>query len=416
LSGLALSASVAYWAWSGDQTHHVHRHLGVWALAVSAYLLALWAARDLGQRGLNVALGLAFCWRLALVPAVPLLSDDVYRSVWEGRVQLHGGNPYAWADRPESERWRPLRDDSWERMNHRDYTAVYPPLWQLAMRAVMSIYAAPIAVKLFLVACEALALFALGALCARRGLARERLLVWAWSPLALVEIAGSGHNEPLGLLFVVLALLALDTGRPAAAAVLVALGVQSKLIPALFAAGWARRFRIWHLLPAALVAAALVWPFASAGVGLWRSLVALGRFWRFNETLFGALAALLGTHDAASLAAHGLLAVLAAVLAWRRADAVTAGLVLTTAWLLLSANVLPWYALWLLPWLVLREAPWALAFTLTCGLAYLVYPPWLLGGAWQVAPWVRACEYGPALILALAPLGRRWSQGRSETR
>jgi hypothetical protein len=85
---------------------------------------------------------------------------------------------------------------------------------------------------------------------------------------------------------------------------------------------------------------------------------------------------------------------------------VTTGLVLTTAWLLLSPSVLPWYALWLLPWLVLREAPWALAFTLTCGLAYLVYPPWLLGGAWQVAPWVRACEYGPALLLGLRALLR----------
>ena len=55
------------------------------------------------------------------------------RYVWEGRIQLHGGNPYAWDDRPErAERWAPLRDEVCRGLNHPNYTAVYPPLWQMA--------------------------------------------------------------------------------------------------------------------------------------------------------------------------------------------------------------------------------------------------------------------------------------------
>lgn len=406
LAGLVLSACVAYWAASGDQTAQVTRHLVVWACACAAYLAALWAARGLSPRGLALALGLATLWRLVLVPAPPLLSDDVYRSVWEGRIQLHGGNPYAWDERPEAERWRGLRDETWARMNQRGYAAVYPPLWQLAARAVVAIHDSPAAIKAFLVCCEALALWALGAACVLRGQPLERLLVWAWSPLAVVEIAGSGHNEPLALLFVALALWALEARQPGAAALLAALGAQSKLLPALFAAAWLRRFRAWHLAGAAALGAVLVWPFAGAGADLWRSLLAYGRSWLFNETVFAAFLALAGTQARASLIGLAALAVLAALLALWRVEPVAAGLCLASAWLLLSANVLPWYALWLLPWLVLRDQPGALAFTLTCGLAYLVYPQWLAGGAWQVSPWVRLCEYAPALLLGLSAFGR----------
>ena len=155
-------------------------------------------------------------WRALLVAAPPLLSNDINRYVWEGRVQVHGGNPYRWSDRPESPRWLPLRDAVYEGLNHKDYTAVYPPLFVLATRAVVAVHDSFTAMKAFLVACELATLGgARASLLRRRRLPLERLLVLAWSPLALVEIAGSGHNEAFGMLWLVLALLALDS-RPAA--------------------------------------------------------------------------------------------------------------------------------------------------------------------------------------------------------
>ena len=101
--------------------------------------------------------------------------------------------------------------------------------------------------KLFLVACEAAALLAMARLLRLRGQPPDRLLLWAWSPLALVEIAGGGHNEALGLLFVALALLALQSGRPLLAALASALGFQAKFLPGLLAVAWLRRFRPWHV-------------------------------------------------------------------------------------------------------------------------------------------------------------------------
>jgi len=404
-SAAILTACVGYWSGRSELTRSVGAHLAVHGVAFGAYLAALLSARGLSRRGLALALGLAFAWRLALVAGPPLLSDDVYRYVWEGRIQAHGGNPYRWLDRPEAERWSALRDAVWERVNHKDYTAIYPPLWQLVARAVTAVHDSVTAMKAVLVGCEALMWLLLARLIARRGLPRERLLLAAWSPLALVEIAGSGHNEPLGMLLFTAALLALETGRTAFSAVAATLAFLAKLVPGLLALPWARRFRPWHALWCALLVSLAILPYASANRGLFRTLFGYGEHWRFNETVFAVFDATLPP-PLPSVVALGLLLVLGAWLASRDRDPAAGALAMASAWLLLMPSVLPWYALWLLPLLVLGDAPGALAFTGTVSLAYLVYPGWLAGGEWQVGWPVRILEYGLPLGIQAWVLAR----------
>ena len=402
--GVVLSACVTAWARGGDQTDHVPRFLAAFAVAFGAYLLALHASSGFGPREVRVCVALAIAWRAALVLAPPLLSDDIYRYVWEGRIQLHGGNPYVWEDRPDGVRWTALRDDVWERVTHKFYSALYPPAWQIAARAVVAVRDSVTAMKAFLVACEVGALALLAWMLKRRELPPSRMLVMAWSPLALVEIAGSGHNDAFGLLWMVVALAALESGRGVLAAVAGAIAFDAKILPGFVAAAWARRFRWWHIALAAVVAVALFVPYASAGSGLWHSAIRYARYWRFNETLFAALRLVFDV-DAAVTASTVILVVTALVVAWRRTETATAGLLVVAASLLLAANVLPWYALWLLPFLVLVDAPAALLFTGTVTLAYLVYPDWRTSGEWYL-PWsVRALEYAPCLVVAL--LSRR---------
>ena len=51
-----------------------------------------------------------------------------------GGCSSTAATPTRWSDRPESPRWRPLRDAVYDGLNHKDYTAIYPPLFQLAAR------------------------------------------------------------------------------------------------------------------------------------------------------------------------------------------------------------------------------------------------------------------------------------------
>jgi alpha-1,6-mannosyltransferase len=406
-----LTACVIAWAVQGDQTRRVGSHLVLFGLAFGAYLLALHAARGISARGLRAAMALAVLWRLALIPAFPLLSDDVFRYVWEGRVQVQGGNPYAWEDRPESPRWEGLRDGVWRAVTHKEYTAVYPPLWEMASRLVVSTHDSVAAMKAFVVGGELALLALLARMVRRRGLPRERLLILAWSPLALVEVAGSGHNDAVGALLLTASLAALDRGDGLGSALAASLGAQTKFLPALVAASWLRRYRWWHVVAALDLALLLLVPYAAAGPGLWMSLGKYGRYWLFNETLFDPLAAMAGGHEGGVRLAGVLLAALAFLLAARKAEPVSAALAVVAASVLLAPNVLPWYALWFLPFLVLRDAPGALLFTGTVQLAYLVYPDWLSGQPWQVRGWVRALEYGPCLGVALVAWLRRRPAG-----
>jgi alpha-1,6-mannosyltransferase len=401
LCGVVLSACVASFVHEGPPFARIAPHLGVYAVAFAAYVAALAASPGLSRRGLLLALGASLVWRAALLTAPPLLSDDVNRYVWEGRVQLHGGNPYRWADRPTAEKWAPLRDGVWDGLNHADYTAVYPPLFELAARAVASVRDSVVAMKTFLVLCEILTLGLLAAMLRRRGLGRERLLVLAWSPLALLEIAGSGHNEALGVLWLVLALFALDRERPLVSALAAAAGFMTKLLPGLVAVAWSRRYRVVHVLAAVAFAAATAWPYLDAKRTMLLSLSKYARFWRFNETLFAPLAAVLGSHAAAVRAGALLTLALALVLAWRRTEPAAAALGVVVASLLLSPNVLEWYALWLVPLLVLVDCPGALLFTGTVCLAYLAYPAWQSGERWHLGWGIRALEYLPCLLVAL---------------
>jgi len=403
--GTVLTLCVGAWALGGDPTGRIASHLALYGLAFAAYLGALHAAKGLSARGLRAAVGIAVLWRVALVLAPPMLSNDVNRYVWEGRVQVHGGNPYAWRDRPDAPRWEGLRDAVWQGLNHKDYPAVYPPLFQLACRGVIALHDSVTAMKAFLVASELLTLWPLAVLLRRRGLPRERLLILAWSPLALVEIAGSGHNEAFGFLFLAWSMAALESGWPLASALLAALGFQAKFLPGLVAAAWARRYRWWHVVVAAALASLVAAPyFAGASRTFFLSLTKLARFWRFNETLFAPLAFLTGDHEAAVRLGAGLTVLLALALAARRTEPAAAATAVVAAALLLGPNVLPWYALWFLPLLVVRDEPAALLYTGTAALAYLVYPAWQSGEVWYL-PWsVRVLEYGPpALVLA-------WSQ------
>jgi hypothetical protein len=402
-AGALLTACVLSWAWSPAPPSRIASHLVWFGVAFAAYLVALAASRGLSRRGLLACLGAALVWRAVLVAAPPLLSDDINRYVWEGRVQLHGGNPYRWSDRPESPRWTHLRDELYAGLNHKDYTAVYPPLFVLATRAVVAVHDSVTAMRSFLVLCELATLGLLMRLLRDRGLPLERLLILAWSPLALVEIAGSGHNEAFGMLWLALALLALDAERPLVSALAASAGFMSKFLPGLVAAAWLRRYRWWHVVAGTAAAALLLVPYLDSGSRrtMLLSLSKYAQFWRFNETLFAPLAALLGSHAAAVRAGALATLGLALLLAWRRTEPVAAAMAVVVASLLLSPNVLPWYALWLLPLLVVRHEPAALLFTGTVSLAYLVYPAWQSGEPWRLAwPW-RALEYGPPALVAL---------------
>src|SRR5215203_3915757 len=86
------------------------------------YLLAAWIvirARS-SNSTLLIAVAFAIVFRLSILFAPPYLSDDIYRYVWDGRVQAAGVNPYRYI--PAAPELTHLRDDAiYPRINRKDW-------------------------------------------------------------------------------------------------------------------------------------------------------------------------------------------------------------------------------------------------------------------------------------------------------
>src|SRR3954453_21398147 len=99
--------------------------------------------------------------RLALLFVEPYLSSDIYRYIWDGRVQAAGINPYRYI--PTDDALHGLRDEAIYPLINRAHYAptIYPPAAQLVYLAATRISESPQFMKAVMVAFEGLAVFAL---------------------------------------------------------------------------------------------------------------------------------------------------------------------------------------------------------------------------------------------------------------
>ncbi|HXT52461.1 MAG TPA: glycosyltransferase 87 family protein [Thermoanaerobaculia bacterium] len=188
-------------------------------------------------------LGAAALLRLLLLPLPPALSSDVWRYLWEGRVAAHRGNPYLQA--PDDPALTPLRDELWTRVQHRAVPSVYPPLAMslFVLPSGLPLGAAVIAWKLIVALGDLAGCALLLRLAAARGLPRHRVLWYAAHPLAVLEGAGMGHVEPLGVAAAVLAVLLLVRRRPTGAGAAAAAAGLLKVAPFAALPMWIRQAR-----------------------------------------------------------------------------------------------------------------------------------------------------------------------------
>jgi len=204
------------------------------ALVQSAlYLIAAWLIiRSRSARSTLVLVLLLGCvFRLSIVFAPPYLSDDIYRYVWDGRVQAAGINPYRYI--PADDHLKGLRDEEiYPKINRRDYAhTMYPPAAEAIYLATTRISESVTGMKLTMVGFEVFTVWILMQLLTSFGMSRQCILIYAWHPLAVWEFAGSGHVDPLAFAFIALALLARRRNWETATGVALGFATLTKLFP-----------------------------------------------------------------------------------------------------------------------------------------------------------------------------------------
>src|SRR5262249_34137861 len=234
-----------------------------YALAAGLVVKGKESAADNGRAVATILL-VALAMRLPLLPGWPV-STDMFRYVWDGRVQAAGINPYLYV--PADAALSTLRDGAiYPYINRADYApTIYPPMSQIVFYLITRISESIVFMKTVLVAFEGLAAWAILQLLAARGLPRARVLLYAWHPLPLWEFARSGHIDIVAIAFLLMAFVAIERRSPILAGIALGAGVLVKYFPVVTGPALYRRWD-WRL-PTAFIAtiAVLYLPYVGAG-------------------------------------------------------------------------------------------------------------------------------------------------------
>lgn len=245
------------------------------SIGLALFLVALVALRFSGfpaRLALGLVVGVGAVLQLCVITHRAASSDDAYRYVWDGKVQLSGTDPYQYP--PSARELDPLRsaplfpikancspdrvvDGRCSTLNRPTVRTVYPPVAEAAFTVARLISFGSTDGLLPLQILAALGVMAISLLLARRAAARGsppwHVALWAWCPVTAVELSNNAHIDWLATLLGVGALLCSARGRPAWSGGLLGAAIVTKIYPGLLLPSMLRRRPVLTVSTAAAV-------------------------------------------------------------------------------------------------------------------------------------------------------------------
>lgn len=231
-------------------------------LAASA--LVVWIAHT-SDLTMTQVLAVAVLFRVIAFPLLPTLSDDAFRYVWDGWLQIQGINPFLHA--PADAALAAFHDEPiYAQLNSAAYYSVYPPFSQLLFAVGGLVYPLGWSVSYYVIKAGLVAIELGGVVALTRMAGPQAALLYAWNPLVVIETAGQAHTEAAMVGFLFITVWAVRTDRPRWASVALAGAGWVKLYPFVLFPLLIRRFGWRAVWPGAAVAVLLAAPYASPEV------------------------------------------------------------------------------------------------------------------------------------------------------
>lgn len=398
--------------------------LAIWTPLVLGMLLVL----SSGMRsGYSIAWGVGL--RCLLLGALPLLSDDTYRFLWDGHLWNHGIHPFAYTPRTVLDTLHvPGITREWFLLlNSPDYHTVYPPLGQFLFRIAAfwangNVETGVLYLQFFILTGEIATLWVL-----RQYLRQTNpewtdrgVLLYAFNPLVIVETVGNGHFEGMMAGCMLATLLLLHQRRAAWSGVFWAAGVAVKLLPLLFlplVIGWLGKQRAGRFL-AGFIPASLAFFLPLADLEVLRNMQSSVHLY-FQKFEFNASFYYLFSHVSPWFTGWYEGATIGPVLAqitvfvvlylafWllRKtdrpvSDVQTALLISSTLYLLNATTVHPWYVIIPLVCSIGIASDFAVAWSV---VVFFSYSHYIGGGRQEQFGWI-ALEYAVVIGLIIRTL------------
>jgi len=194
------------------------------------------------ELSINQLIFTGFFFRLIFLFSIPVLSNDFYRFIWDGRLTAGGINPFALV--PAQVLNNPAIDVPYidhglfEKLNSPEYYTMYPPVcqftfWLAAIIGKSNILISVVVIRCFILAAEFGTILLLQRLFRIYSFDQKYTAIYFLNPLAILELSGSLHYEAFMIFFVLASVYFLKKHKYIFAGSVFALAISSKLLPVL---------------------------------------------------------------------------------------------------------------------------------------------------------------------------------------
>ena len=255
---LLLGCSIVGYSWIG---YHIERGDSLELLTILTVLSTSFLLLLRFSFSLRTIFIIGLFFRLLFLFALPELSQDFYRFLWDGNIQLLGINPYSASPNTLIDTAEfPLLEVFYNNMGGLSamHYSSYPPLSQYLYQSVMyfnqeSLLTATIVLRIWILFFEFI-VFAFGVLILRMMQLPDKLIGWYFlNPLVIIEVSGNLHGEGAMLALCLAGIYFIFRKQLFWGAFFISLSIATKLIPLLllpvlfYYLGW-KRFLIFASL------------------------------------------------------------------------------------------------------------------------------------------------------------------------
>jgi len=269
-----LAVVYVYFGYFLDRTNFAQLIL-LFGSAFVLYFYLIFTTYD--KKETDALLWISMGFRVLFIIAIPCLSDDFYRFLWDGKLLVHGYNPYLFVPseiiNTDLAKTAGLTQELFVGLNSPNYYSVYPPINQLlfSLGGFFSKYgmvAGIVALRIPILIAEFFTIKYIRRLLEALKMSQRNVLWYALNPLVIVELSGNLHYEGMMMMCIVIAIYGLIQNKWGGAAVWWAMAISIKLIPLLFLPVLLPRLGIvksvWFYLITSLVVTVTFLPFIDA--------------------------------------------------------------------------------------------------------------------------------------------------------
>jgi alpha-1,6-mannosyltransferase len=365
--------------------------ISAYSLMWIGYLVLIKLGEDFGK----YLFGLGLILRVLLLFALPVLSDDFYRFIWDGKLLMNGENPFEHLPADYlNQGLEGIDSELYNRLNSPEYFAIYPPVNQFVFWVAASVSGDNLLLAVNLMRAPIL-LADIGIYILlkkwneRKKLSSNIALLYFLNPLVILELTGNLHFEGVMMFFVLLGIVGFQSEKHIKGAISWTLAICSKLLPLMYLptllvyTKWRKVIISYSLI--AVITLVLFLPLFSLEFikGLSSSVGLYFQKFEFNASIYFLVREIgfwiTGYNQIAEIGPALALATLCLILlfnfwAYKRNWSLPFTLLaIHTLYLMMATTVHPWYVVSLICLSCLTQSRFAIVWSFLIFLTYLGY-------------------------------------------